>query len=87
MVDRPPAIAPTVRDRCSQRILPGATIERWIDAGSGDIIMTLPDQSYALAAQAPDGGVFNDGIRVDPRSPHRVAIDAGSGEVRLEPSG
>ena len=56
-------------------------------SGSGDIVLTLPDLTYALQASAPDGGLFNDGVRVDSRSPRRLDVESGSGEVRLVPSG
>jgi putative adhesin len=63
---------------------PGSNLT--VEAGSGDVIAELPDDvSYALDLSSPDEGVFNDGVRDDPRSPHRVQIETGSGELRLEP--
>jgi hypothetical protein len=62
---------------------PGSSLS--VDAGSGDVLAELPDVAYALDLSAPDQGVFNGGVRDDPRSPHGVQIETGSGELRLDP--
>jgi len=52
-------------------------------SGDGDVQLTVPDVPYALDAPPSGGGLFNDGLRVDPDSERSIVATSGNGEVRL----
>ncbi|MET7465902.1 DUF4097 family beta strand repeat-containing protein [Nonomuraea sp. NPDC005501] len=55
------------------------------DAGSGDIGLRIPDGSYAVTTKVGSGDE-NITVKDDDASPHKLTLQAGSGDITVSPS-
>lgn len=52
-------------------------------SGAGNITITVPNVPYDVSASSGAGNVSDNGLRIDKRSPHRINVSAGAGDVTI----
>jgi len=52
-------------------------------SGAGNVTLTVPNVVYDLSASSGAGSVSDQGLRTDPRSPHRIKVSSGAGDVTI----
>jgi|GEM_PF-3106143 len=55
-------------------------------SGAGSITLTVPNVTYDVNASSGAGTVSDHELRIDPRSPHRITVSSGAGDVTIRVS-